>query len=549
MTQELIQKSVELISVRTGLSIRTADIGQLQEKFFERTRVLGLSSLEDYYRVLEQTPSPNLTTPFLGYANEWQELINLLTVTESYFFRDSGQFNLLKRTILPKLIAQKRKTSGTPTLKIWSAACSSGEEPYSLAILLQELLPDLSDWNLSIIGTDINQTILDKAKRGIYGDWSFRSIDSQVKKRYFTQHQEGWKLDRSIREMVKFAYLNLVTDRFTDLNLKNIDLILCRNVFIYFKEEAIERAIEKFDRTLQPGGYLMTAHAELPESALARLQTLVFPNSAIYQRKSRCPQTSPRGLGDLNSRKPVNAATQPKAQTCGLPLPIGKSSPPTLGRVPSCQKFDITPPSPLPSTRSTSSHTPSHRSTYRTSSPSPSPRSSRESIDLKTLSQTIDRLLDRGAYPEAIQAAQRMLETAPNDLKGYSLIAQAYASLGDYQKATYYCVQAFALDSQPIELQIELHYLLARIAEVQGNTLKAKDLLRQIIYLEPTSVFAYLELAAVYRKERNLAQASKMQSTALRLLGTLPSGAIVDPIARLTAGEVLEQFDPIEVGL
>ena len=526
MHQASMQKFIQLISRQTGLYVRLAEIGQLQEKLFSRMRALGLRSLDAYYQFLVRELHQSNIKPIHPKSQEWQELINCLTVTESYFFRDSGQFYLLKNTILPSLIEQKRKKRRTPTLRIWSAACSSGEEPYSLAILLRDLLPDLSDWDISIVGTDINQKILQKAQEGIYGDWSFRSVDPIIQKQYFTRTAQGWKLDRTIRDMVRFEYLNLVTDRFPDLSLglEKIDLILCRNVFIYFEERAIEHTIEKFYHTLQPGGYLMTAHAELPDRTLNQLQTLVFPNSAIYRKTYLSSPIVPIAP---DPAKLLGKVVPPPVTRCSQAIPSQrlpvKYSRPAL-------TFSATKPPGISVPSLPSTHT------CRPGTCKPS--------DIQTLLEDATLLLETGAYPETIQIAQRIVKIAPNCLNAYILIAQAYANLGDYQKATYYCVQATALDA----LSIEAYYLLARIAEVQGNIPKAKNLLKQIIYLEPTSVFAYLELAAVYRKERQLARASKMQSTALELLGNLPSGAIVDPIARLTAGDVLEQFAPIPIG-
>ncbi|MBE9039549.1 chemotaxis protein CheR [Oscillatoriales cyanobacterium LEGE 11467] len=516
MNQALMQKFIQLISRQTGLYVRLADLGQLQAKLLSQMRVLGLRSLDDYYQVLERISIQNSNHWISDPSNEWQELINSLTVTESYFFRDSGQFDLLKDTILPSLIEKKRKSSKIPKLKIWSAACSSGEEPYSLAILLRELLPDLPNWDISILGTDINQNILKKAKQGLYGDWSFRSVDPMVRKRYFTRNSIGWEIDRTIREMVKFEYLNLVTDRFPSLRLglETIDLILCRNVFIYFESEAIEQVLGKFHHTLQSGGYLMSAHAELPDLALDGLQTLVFPNSAIYRKTNESP-IAPK-VPDC--RELAGKVLSPMTDRGSKDEPLRSLLPTSIQTEP-CRQSSLT-----------SSHS---ACAYQPGKLKP--------IDIQTLTLEATSLLEKGAYPETIKAAQHILEIAPDCLKGYLLIAIAYANLGDYQKATYYCVQATALDS----LSIEPRYLLARIAEVQGNMPKAKNLLKQIIYLDPSSVFAYLELAAVYRKERQLTRASKMQSTALELLGTLPSGAIVDPIARLTAGDMLEQFPPL----
>jgi chemotaxis protein methyltransferase CheR len=275
LSEDLIQSFVRLIAKQTGIEIRERDRTALIEKIFSRMKALKLDLPETYYQVLNSSSKKNY--------QEWENLVILLTNTESYFFRDQDQFTLLRNHILPELIQRKQNNK---TIRICSAGCSSGEEPYSLAILLKELLSDIEEWNVTILGIDVNQEALAKAKTGIYRPWSFRRVNLEIVKRYFQVINNEYHLKDSIKKMVDLQPINLVKDLFPSSNseLQNLDLILCRNVFIYFDSSAIATVLNKFYDALEPSGYLITGHAELYGQDVSQFETKVFPESVVYQR-------------------------------------------------------------------------------------------------------------------------------------------------------------------------------------------------------------------------------------------------------------------------
>ncbi|MGI2901787.1 CheR family methyltransferase [Tolypothrix sp. VBCCA 56010] len=273
---ELTEAFIKLIAQHTGLEIRERDQADLSEKIFFRMRALNILFPEDYYQLLEFSS--------IQSYQEWQRLVLLLTNLESYFFRDKEQFNLLRDRILPELIQRQQNNK---TLRICSAGCSTGEEPLSLAIVLKELIPYPEQWNLMILGVDINQEALKKAKQGIYTPWSLRSIDPEIMQRYFLHLNNQYYLDMQIKQMVKFKYLNLVKDSFPEHNeMRDIDLIICRNVFIYFEASAIAKVLDKFHHILKPSGYLIAGHTELCGQDLSHFETKLFPESLVYIKKS-----------------------------------------------------------------------------------------------------------------------------------------------------------------------------------------------------------------------------------------------------------------------
>ncbi|MBE7383483.1 MAG: protein-glutamate O-methyltransferase CheR [Leptolyngbya sp. SIO1E4] len=271
----LKQALIRLIANRTGLKIRESDEEIFQEIILKRTRLIGVSFPESYYYLLESDTDKS--------QQEWKKLILEITNNESFFFRDKGQFKLLKDDIIPRLIRRKAETK---MLRICSAGCSTGEEPYSVAILLKQLVPDLAQWDLQILGIDINSSAINKAKAGIYRPWSFRGVDKGIKQRFFREINGKYHIDPNIRKMVRFQTVNLLNDSFSDpnINIQNIDLILCRNVFIYFNEAAIKVVLNKFHDALLPLGYLLVGHAELYSQNPRQFQIKVFEESIAYQR-------------------------------------------------------------------------------------------------------------------------------------------------------------------------------------------------------------------------------------------------------------------------
>jgi chemotaxis protein methyltransferase CheR len=288
MDNALIKLFIQLITTHTGLQIRPQDRSALSQKILTRMKLLKIADPEQYYQFL--------TTKSWGNQKEWRELVIAFTTVESYFMRDKGQFSMLQKVIFPKLIDRKKslhKTLGTqPTLRIWSAGCSTGEEAYSLAIILKQLIADWAQWKILILGTDINEKVIEKAQHGVYTPWSFRLVDPQVQKQYFSPRQIEWEINRELRESVDFSCLNLITDTYPNVyrNIYNIDLILCRNVFVYFEPEYISEVLKKFSKTLRPGGYLITGHAEVYGQTMNEFQPEIFPESIVYQRREALPE-------------------------------------------------------------------------------------------------------------------------------------------------------------------------------------------------------------------------------------------------------------------
>lgn len=249
----------------------------LEKRLSHRLTDLNLPSYYDYYHYLKYNRNKD---------QELMDIMDVLTTNETYFFRESFQLKAFSEEIIPELI-KKKSAKGNRSLRIWSAGCSTGEEPYTIAMLLSTI-PELSGWNIEIIGTDISQKVLQHARRAIYGKSSFRATEEQDVRRFFHQQDDGFKVNDSIRELVTISHLNLFdTPRLTMLG--KVDLIFCRNVIIYFDQAAKKRVIESFHSALYDGGFLLLGHSE----SLMNITTLFtlrhFKNDMIYQKPDRFP--------------------------------------------------------------------------------------------------------------------------------------------------------------------------------------------------------------------------------------------------------------------
>ncbi len=212
-------------------------------------------------------------------------LASHLTVGETYFFREKRSLEILEEQILPELIRARGETERR--LRIWSAGCCTGEEPYSIAMLLDRSIPDLKKWNVTILATDINPQSLRKAARGVYGEWSFRNTPHWLKERYFKRLDDGrFEIQSQIQRMVTFSYLNLAEDAYPSLvnNTNAMDVIFCRNVLMYFSQERAKMVIERLQRSLIDGGWLITGSAETSTLLFSAFTAVEFPGAFLYRK-------------------------------------------------------------------------------------------------------------------------------------------------------------------------------------------------------------------------------------------------------------------------
>lgn len=319
------------IIARTGHHYYTDKDDLLFDRLRKRFKARGLGSAGAYLALLGQADAG---------AEEWAALEAEITIGETFFFRYAEQFAALRETILPGLVAVREPER---SLRVWSAGCASGAEPYSIAILLHELLGErLPDWAVAITGTDISAAALATAQAAEYGRWALRTLPPEERARYFlpippqpgATREGGYRLCPEFRRMVRFERQNLMSlaEELVPPQSGAFDLILCRNVLIYFHADAVRAIVRALGRRLRPGGWLLIGHAEPNPDFAAWLRPVNLPGTTAYRRHDEdafVPAPIPPRL--VSEQSPF---TPPPADLPARPLPIAPEFVPISDPVP-----------------------------------------------------------------------------------------------------------------------------------------------------------------------------------------------------------------------
>jgi chemotaxis protein methyltransferase CheR len=236
---------------KTGIRYEFKKLYFLSKRVQKRMEELGLETTDDYIRKLRFADPEH---------QEFQLLLNLLTINETYFFRDFPQLQAFAENCLPE-VTEKKEAAGKRNLRIWSAGCASGEEPYTIAIILLEMLENPEQWKIDIVASDIDLNMLEKAKKAVYDERSIRDVPEEYLEHYFTVSGNQYRLNSNIRRMVRLEHLNL-GERESVRQKSAFDIIFCRNVLIYFDDISRKQLVDQFYVTLNPGGYIFLGSSE-----------------------------------------------------------------------------------------------------------------------------------------------------------------------------------------------------------------------------------------------------------------------------------------------
>ena len=273
----LLSNLSELLAARIGLHFPKERWGDLERGIVAAAPAFGMANAEACAHRLLSAPLTH---------NQVEILASHLTVGETYFFREKRSFEVLEERIIPELI--RTRTHTERRLRIWSAGCCTGEEPYSIAILLDRLIPHPKEWNVTILATDINPAFLRKAAEGVYGEWSFRDTPAWIRARHFKHGKNArFEIQPRIRKRVTFSYLNLADDVYPSLtnNTNAMDVIFCRNVLMYFTAAQAKKVIENLHRSLVDGGWLIVSPVETSNSLFSRFTAVGFPGAVLYRKQ------------------------------------------------------------------------------------------------------------------------------------------------------------------------------------------------------------------------------------------------------------------------
>lgn len=266
LTRDQFAKVCERIYSLCGIKLSEGKEELVQSRLTKRLAALQLQTFEQYLDYVKTDST----------GQETIRMIDVLTTNKTSFFREIQHFDFLRDRILPALDADKKR------LRIWSAACSSGEEPYSIGIVLHESIANFATWDARILATDISTQILARARAACYGEDVLLPVPAALRKRYFTEakgENGGWQVCERVRKLVKFARLNLMHE----FPMRGpFDVIFCRNVMIYFDKPTQEKLVNRFYRLLAPGGHLFVGHAE---SLIGSKHGFRYVQPAVYKKE------------------------------------------------------------------------------------------------------------------------------------------------------------------------------------------------------------------------------------------------------------------------
>lgn len=488
---------------------RKADLGRALNR---RMKTLNISSYTDYYEHLNS----------FGYEEkELKNLILHLTIGETTFFRSPDQFIALRKYILPKLV-EVRRTLGIPHLRIWSAGCSTGEEPYSIAITLKESIPDFDRWDIAIYATDINNKFLKFAERGVYPSRKIRFISQDILSKYFRKEDENWVIDESLKKYIKFQYHNLSADSY--LPFHSVDIIFCRNVLIYFKRERIKEVIDRFRDALSESGYLMLGYSETLFQISDDFKSIHFGDAFFYQKlteKERREAEAQRNALEGYVRDFVNARIA-LSPTAVPPIPVVPQATPTLDSTVTYIKS----PSPNvllpPPARESIKELPK-----RTELKSGKIPELKEKPILKTAKPTEKAspeelaLWEEGMnhyFNERFDMAEKVFrdiaDNYPNSARAALGFAFIYANKGQDELASQMIKQALAIE----DLLPEAYFLRALLSEKDGDIEGAVRDYRNVILLDADFVMAHFNLAIIYMKQGLMKDSRRELKNTLEIL-------------------------------
>ena len=247
--QDSVDKIRTLIYKETGMFIELNKDYLIRARLEGRMSALCSESFQEYYHLL-----------LFGKTDEISNFIEAMTINETYFFRDYPQLQGFADIVLPDYLEEKRRI-GARSLRIWSAACSKGCEPYSLAIILQEVIDDFPEWDVRIDANDIDRKVLQHARIGLYDEREVKDIPTVYKSKYFTETGNGWKILPTAARHVNFEQMNLI-DNMSMRRKRDYDFIFCRNVLIYFDDDSRRKVVNMFYDAIAPGGYLFLGSSE-----------------------------------------------------------------------------------------------------------------------------------------------------------------------------------------------------------------------------------------------------------------------------------------------
>jgi len=522
-----LQQLASLLLERVGLKITPDGYHSLRLALTTRMPALGLEDGEEYVRRLKAPSS----------ENELRALLPLVTVGHTEFFRDPKQFRALEQVLIPEALQRARRENRK--VYIWSAGCATGEEPYSLAMVLADL--GALSVEVELWATDLNLAAVESARQGRFAWRRTAGIPKEKRERFFRPTDDGHEVLPWLREYVRFDGQNLAVPVFEKVRPESLDLILCRNVIIYFDLPTIRALMDRFLMALRPGGVLLLGYSESLFKVYDRFEMVEVEGAFVYRR----PLNLPQGPVKSSTSSPGMAAQAPASRPSEAGLASATSAKPrvtqpSLPAVPAAPSNGVSP-AVLPATRAlhrtlevpTVPGEPARKS-LATPAVSSAPRKAEGSTsateaakgkggDLPAWSLTLTpaerlnaavRMMERGDFTAAVATVEQLLADEPNDLDALLTLGNLYSITGRLADARDAFAQA--INREPLCVEARVFGGLASLQA--GEMMEARAELGKALFLEPSLAIGHYLLAQVYERLKDREGARRSYRNAISQL-------------------------------
>lgn len=503
----------ELVRERTGLVFPDS---RLQDVEATIRRTMARLRIDD---------SDALLALLRDDASARESFVADLTIGESYFQRDPAQFDLLRWRILPDLLASR---PADRAIRVWSAGCAAGEEPYTIAMLFEEMnAADRSD----IVGTDIARSRLADAQRGLYSKWQLRNTPDPVRRRYFAEHGKFFELTPRIRQRVDFRYLNLAEDSFPSLTngIWGMDVILCRNVLIYFDAPTVERVAQRLIASLSEDGWLLLGASDPAISELVDCDVVLTESGLAYRRRGAAGAHDIRAASAA-TREPLHRDIAPPdagsrvARADIEPIPLTPPPPAAAGAPPDASDYALP-----DAVRSAS---PASAADHRQPSASTAGQGQAHASSSDTI---LDAYADRD-FRRVHELAAAAARTGSLSTPAWTTWVRALANEGRHDEAADTVTRAI----DQVGATAELLYLHAVLLLQCGKPADAAAAARRALYMDRNLIVAHLTLGEAQRRSGNIEGARRALRNAASLLTALDAAATVPASDGESAGRLAE---------
>ncbi len=469
----IISKIALRIKALLGLHFTENRFGDLARGVTEAAKELNRS--ETLPLVLDWLNQSGLS------ESELKVLSTHLTVNETYFFRERMALDLLVEKIVPELLSGKKQ------ITIWCAGCSSGEEPYSIAMTLFDNFSESECGRIKLLATDISERVLNKARSAIYSAWSFRETPDSTRAKYFVPMAKLWELIPKVRKFVTFEYLNLVADPYTldHIPVQNVDVIFCRNVLIYFEKPTINAITRKFYNCLSSEGWLIPSQTELNEAYFPDFKKFYFGSNIFYHKTNLQKQAA------VNAHRIENGPTH-------LPMPkvIKRRAEPPV-------------------------------------QPKKTEKTEKDDAPSLTVSEVVG-MYRSGQYEQIVRMINGWVNNDPADMAVYTICLQCYIQLGVVSDTVIWADQVLKRQN----VNARFLYVYGTYLLEQGELEMASKVLKKAVYLDGTHVLSYISLGHLAVEQNNSSRALKYFGNAINLIDSGINIDFVDDAEGMTRGDL-----------